>query len=237
MKKYKNKKWLKHQYKNKGKSTLEVAQLAGVVSSTILYWLDKNNISTRKPQETRRFNKETKYKDKKWLEQNYIQEQKTMREMADKANCNRATIYDWLKEYDIPTRNRATAIEKKVEVECAQCGEEDRIPKSHAERKEHHFCSKKCMAKWYSENLKKKNSPRWKGGGGEYQEKLVDAQGIWSRNRKRALQRDDSKCQLCYAEEDLQVHHIKPVRFGGSNYIGNLITLCRSCHAKVENGS
>ena len=52
--------------------------------------------------------------------------------------------------------------------------------------------------------------------------------------RKATILRDNCKCQICGKGNcRLEVHHITPRRFGGSNTLGNLVTLCESCHAKV----
>lgn len=69
----------------------------------------------------------------------------------------------------------------------------------------------------------------------------------WSSQRQKALLRDGKRCQICgkkvnRTQYDYGVHHIRPFRgFGGdyvsANQLANLITLCRSCHMRVERGS
>ena len=39
-----------------------------------------------------------------------------------------------------------------------------------------------------------------------------------------------SSCQNCGSSENLEIHHIVPIVFGGTNRIGNLAALCGSCH-------
>lgn len=60
----------------------------------------------------------------------------------------------------------------------------------------------------------------------------------WEEVSKLVRQRDGNKCRRCgLSEEDgvtLAVHHICPRKAGGSNWHSNLITLCRTCHAEVE---
>lgn len=44
-------------------------------------------------------------------------------------------------------------------------------------------------------------------------------------------------CQNCGNSKQSQymdVHHIIPVRDGGDNSVGNMITLCRKCHNRIE---
>ena len=53
--------------------------------------------------------------------------------------------------------------------------------------------------------------------------------------RIATLMRDDYSCQECGKKDCmLEAHHIVPRRLKGSNSIGNLITLCDSCHDKTE---
>lgn len=51
-------------------------------------------------------NKERKYKDRTWLVKAYIEEGRTMQDIADEFNVSPMTIYTWLGRFDIPTRQR-----------------------------------------------------------------------------------------------------------------------------------
>lgn len=53
--------------------------------------------------------------------------------------------------------------------------------------------------------------------------------------RKAVILRDGCKCMECGKSNCiLEVHHIKPKRWNGSNTVNNLITLCSDCHQKTE---
>lgn len=53
--------------------------------------------------------------------------------------------------------------------------------------------------------------------------------------RKAVILRDNCKCMECGKSNTLlEVHHIRARRFGGSNSLSNLITLCSKCHQKTE---
>lgn len=53
--------------------------------------------------------------------------------------------------------------------------------------------------------------------------------------RKAVIKRDNGKCRECGKSNTvLEVHHINPRRLNGSNTLGNLITLCSSCHDKTK---
>lgn len=41
-------------------------------------------------------------------------------------------------------------------------------------------------------------------------------------------------CHFCDETEALERHHIVPRRFGGSDADGNLVTVCPTCHRKLE---
>lgn len=54
----------------------------------------------------------------------------------------------------------------------------------------------------------------------------------WDKIRKEALDRDQHKCQTCYSESDLEVHHRTYKRFGKEE-LEDLITLCKDCHYAI----
>lgn len=79
--------------------------------------------------------------------------------------------------------------------------------------------------------------PNWKGGYEYYYGEN------WEQQRKLVLKRDGHHCQSCGISEngrEHDVHHIIPFREFGlkrykeANNLENLLTLCRSCHAKIE---
>lgn len=62
----------------------------------------------------------------------------------------------------------------------------------------------------------------------------------WSRLPKRSkvsdgkrtaiLERDKHRCRFCKGKSDLEIDHIVPVSFGGTNDLTNLRVLCRACN-------
>lgn len=61
----------------------------------------------------------------------------------------------------------------------------------------------------------------------------------WPARRDAVVSRDEGACRYCTAADDLQVHHVIPLReFNGdvdaANEDGNLVTLCRQCHWRAE---
>lgn len=99
------------------------------------------------------------------------------------------------------------------------------------------FCSKKCMGKWQSEYKQGENSNSWLGGWKKYYG------ANWTQQKNLARKRDNFTCQLCGGKElnkAFDVHHKIPFRKYGkekykeANRLDNLITLCNSCHSKIE---
>jgi hypothetical protein len=58
--------------------------------------------------------------------------------------------------------------------------------------------------------------------------------------RMQVIRRDDFRCRICgrrpadYVDLELHVHHIRPHGMGGLTEIGNLITLCHTCHVGLD---
>lgn len=125
---------------------------------------------------------------------------------------------------------------QKQLVECANCSKEFEVSPCRSKNHKRNFCSVECHNDWQVG----KNSYSWKGGDAKYGES-------WPQQREKALNRDFKQCRLCrktqkeHIEEtgrELEVHHKTPIRkFDDKQYgnrLQNLITLCSSCHMKVE---
>jgi hypothetical protein len=57
--------------------------------------------------------------------------------------------------------------------------------------------------------------------------------------RHEVLNRDGHRCQICGAEDNLEVDHVRPLGIGGSDerdIAENMITLCTVCHRKKHEG-
>lgn len=81
---------------------------------------------------------------------------------------------------------------------------------------------------------KGKENPRYTGF---LNKKYKIKQLEWLAIRQLILERDLFKCQFCgknHHETLLDVHHKIPFKISKDNSKENLITLCRSCHMKIE---
>lgn len=134
------------------------------------------------------------------------------------------------------------------EYTCTNCGETVEKKPSNV-KSDVTTCSKKCLSEHLSELRKGDKNPQWKGG-------RLDYYGPnWLEKRTEALERDSKKCQECGISqdehyqnynEDLHIHHKVPRReiidennptvgqFEVANSLDNLVTLCKSCHGKLE---
>lgn len=129
----------------------------------------------------------------------------------------------------------------KVESDpCRWCGETRMVKPSASERP---FCGRKCYDKWQSEYRKgtmvEEDNPMWQ----ENPSREYRYGRNWNGQRRKALDRDNHECQLCKSVKNLEVHHKKPIAtfdrskakwYKEANDTNNLITLCRSCHAKIH---
>lgn len=128
---------------------------------------------------------------------------------------------------------------ERVTKTCDQCAEEIEVLQSRDERETVRFCGRKCRDQWLSENYRGEKHHRWKG-------EDVTYGGRWWEVRRLARERDDNTCQNCgisksELEDTPHVHHIKPIReFDDpqeAHSLDNVVTLCPSCHHRVEHGS
>jgi len=134
-----------------------------------------------------------KYKDENWLRKNYIEREKTMKEISEISNISVTTIHKWIHKHDISVRDRGTKGEKhpdwkggKVEVECPICEKVFEVKKYRLEVSDKIFCSYECRYTWQKKNFKGKNNPNWKGK--KEQKKICEICGepyhSYSRNSK-----------------------------------------------------
>lgn len=100
------------------------------------------------------------------------------------------------------------------------------------------YCSPECA---YTANSGAGNY-NWRGGSFRSGYRGMN----WKSQRNLAYERDGGECQICHrrqknGDKRFHVHHIIPFRYFEKDYmsgndLSNLITLCNSCHGKVEHG-
>lgn len=123
---------------------------------------------------------------------------------------------------------------------CVLCGKIYKVHECNAIRGSK-YCSSECKNKGHGLSLRGSRNPHYRGG------KIRRRGPNWQAQSRAARERDGNTCQICGKKQkkgrrwQMGVHHITPWReFNGdwesANQLTNLITLCRSCHTKVEFG-
>lgn len=151
--------------------------------------------------------------------------------------CSRKCASTLSKDIPKPTKRKP---EIHIVLICVTCGKEYRTNTHHVRLRGSAYCSRKCMGEAKSQTMKAAGNPNYRGGTITYRG------GNWGKQKRAALERDGYCCQICRKKVgrknwDYGIHHIVPYReFNGdyksANQLANLITLCRSCHARVEWG-
>lgn len=143
-----------------------------------------------------------------------------------------------------------------IKFNCDYCKIECESHKSHYILKKRHFCSTNCYALYRKEIMPREEQQRYKGMTTyESHRKYVknnperikhlkarryarkkNAKGSHTLEQWQALKRIfNYKCGYCELSEKLTKDHIIPLSKGGSDYIGNIQPLCRSCNSKKHN--
>lgn len=118
---------------------------------------------------------------------------------------------------------------------CKVCNKEYYVCKSIIDNGQGIYCSNKCSNN--DRNVSGENHPAWKGGLRAFSEKVraIKEYRVW---RKMCFENCENKCDMCGSEENLQVHHIKPMKLILSDNNISEISEARECDElwDVENG-
>lgn len=112
--KYRNEKWLRHQYNDLKKSARQIANEYDYGSTTINEWLDRHNIEKREHGKQVSISKRRSgvYNNKDWLASQYHGLGLTIQEMAEKIDVDRLTIIRAMDKYGIDRRTAAESNRK-----------------------------------------------------------------------------------------------------------------------------
>ena len=124
---------------------------------------------------------------------------------------------------------------RKVLRNCITCGKEFYIRASRINQGRGKNCSLKCRHEYQRLIIAGNKNPNWKGGITSETLKRCN-EYFWKRLRKIIYKRDNWTCQECgkKCHTDIQCHHKVPYRISKNDSMNNLITLCKSCHIKIE---
>jgi len=136
----------------------------------------------------------------------------------------------------------------KKEYECVNCGDTV-MKKPYNVKCDVTTCSGECFGEYISSIRSGEDNSYWRGG------KIQYYGSNWKDQREKALERDNYECQDCGMSRDehykkynsgFDVHHKIPLRniidennptikqFEDAHSLDNLVTLCKSCHSKIE---
>lgn len=223
--------WLKERYREANGDMLvgEMADEAGVSNESIRYHLDKHDIIERGVECEVCGNNFKQITNTHLRKHNMTVDE--YREEYPKANLGKNDGWDegmWHQnDMENPMsgtggKNHPNSVEYE-EHDCDNCGATLERPPSQF-RGRHVFCDRECYMEWYTVE----------GDSQDYHKKMLEeAKGDYQSNREKALNRDGYTCRVCGATENLHVHHVVPLRSGGSNYVYNLSTVCGSCHNSI----
>lgn len=247
---YKDRDTMKELYIDRGLSTIAIADMMDVSRSTILYWLVKHGIERRNrgkyshPHENK--------PSKEALEQWYCEEKRSMEEIAELRGVSYATVSNWLESYGIPKRTQAESLALKVPPveELRRLHWEDGLKL--CEIAEKYDVNNRTVSGWFTRReidvrtYYGEEAANWSGG----HEKYYGPN--WIKQREKRIEYDGAQCVVCGMDSeehkeavghDLEVHHIQKLKsfktgdgtdYESANRLENLITMCRSCHAKWE---
>jgi len=248
--KYKDEGWLREQYHDRDKSSVEMAEECGCAKSTILKYMRKNGIQRRGASEARCSGDVDRLQDEDWMREQYHESKKSTRELADVCGCSQTTIRRWLEKHDIETRDGTRSTTEKLNDSSWLKEQYHERGKSTYTLAEECGCSNSTILFWLSrhgiETRSKgsrvgSNHHNWNGG--EY------AYGAgWNEKKKRRVrERFGFECAKCGIsqkkhqkehDEKLHVHHLIKARqiddAEERNSLSNLVALCGDCHRKYE---
>jgi DNA-binding CsgD family transcriptional regulator len=252
--KYKDSEWLRHHYHDLGKTLKEMAKEAGVAHRTISYHMDKNNIETRDGG-TRL--SDSRLKDKEWCREQYIEKEKSMKEIARGSSASYTTVREYILSHGIEPRDAGGGT-----LQYEQLGDEDFLEtkykkeeKSISQISDMVGCSITAV---FRALVRHGFVTRGQGqSAGEDHWNYQDGSSSstyygpsWRGQRKKALERAGYKCEhtgITQKEhrekygKGLDVHHIVPFReFGIENHeeanrLDNLRVLSCTEHGYWEN--
>ena len=99
--------WLKKQYTEERRTTVDIADELNTTSVTVRRWLRQHNIEVRGNSESKlQESVVKKLHDEEWLREQYIEHSRSIYDIADDLNISNNTVKTWLQKYDIEIRNR-----------------------------------------------------------------------------------------------------------------------------------
>ncbi len=110
---------------------------------------------------------------------------------------------------------------------CELCSKHFMVEAKEVRRGWGRFCSLRCANIWRATG---RRNHRYLGG------RAYPYVTLSEEIREEVLKRDNYQCTICGTNQKrLCIHHLVPVRLGGTDDLDNLTTVCDSCHIKLDN--
>lgn len=109
---YTTEQWLREQYVNQSRSTIDIACEVGVSSSTIIYWMETFDIERRSGIGSTSGGDMEPLRNKEWLEQRYVTREESTYDIANTLGVSRKSVTRWLNKHGIETRAKVTGVQK-----------------------------------------------------------------------------------------------------------------------------
>lgn len=118
---YRDEDWLHKLYIEEQKSAYEIAEVCDCSAKTIYRWLDRFGIETRDsyqgqlPDNNQRPSSDKRLGDEQWLREEYLEQEKTTREIANEIGVHQSTVGRWLNRHGIETtQGSSTPIDSRL---------------------------------------------------------------------------------------------------------------------------
>lgn len=254
--------YLKKRYYEDGLTLKELGDEIGCSDDNVKYWLEKHDLGTRSRSESFTDGDIAKANDEEWLKEQYVENERSCYDIAEELDLNFETIRKRLIEFGVERRvpityqtdgdldrlNDADFLREKYHEEGLTTYEIADIlgvwQQSVVRAMQRHDVERVAHGGNVGENHH------------NYKDDLAFRKTYygpnWTRQRRKAIIRDQARCQRCGTTEAeykqsvgllLDMHHIRNKRefveggefdYEAANKVDNLISLCRSCHQKVE---
>ena len=96
------------------------------------------------------------------------------------------------------------------------------------------YCSPSCSKLYLKSLYRKRNKEKINAYKRNYYKAVKRPSGLSFERKRQSHLRESPGCEKCGTREDIQVHHIKPLKCGGTHKDSNLMTLCRIHHREFE---
>lgn len=241
--------WVYERYIVEGMSYSEIGEITGYAQSSVGRYVKKHGIE---PHSFGEYQVHDKLQSEAWLREKYLKEDFSAHEIANMLGCSTDSVHYWRSEHGIGPKKTQGDVDQRLDdpewlreryidkgMTMREIAESIGEYQSNVQRRLAEFDIESRPAGFQSGE----DHIYWKGGHDGYYGPN------WREQRKKALIRDQSRCQRCRktptSGDNIHVHHRKsrreyrqeyddPEWWERANRLENLITLCHNCHAKWE---